>query len=244
MQMSDDELRVAAAEELDWDPRIDSNAITVSATGGVVTLRGTVGSYAEKCDARQDVLRLRGVVSVEDELDVELYDEFRGRDDTELCNTVLQALRLNILVPSTVAARAHDGWVTLTGTATTQFQRAEAEHVTQRLRGVRGITNDITLVPFGPSTGDLAPAITKAMHRCARLDASRIEVTSASGTVTLRGTVSTWADHDDALTAAWNAPAVVHVVDDILVTWADPPPHLLAGHTDTEREECPDGLHG
>jgi osmotically-inducible protein OsmY len=130
---------------------------------------------------------------------------------------VLQALTLNSLVPSTIDATVTDGWVTLTGTASSQFQRAEAEHATIRVGGVCGITNDVQLVPFGPSAGDVAAAITKAMHRNARLDASNVSVQSSSGTVTLRGTVPSWADHDDALVAAWNAPGVVNVIDDMQV---------------------------
>jgi osmotically-inducible protein OsmY len=68
MQIADHELTSAVAEELDWDPKIDSNAVTVSADAGVVSVRGTVGSYTEKCEVKWDVLRVRGVVRVEDQL--------------------------------------------------------------------------------------------------------------------------------------------------------------------------------
>lgn len=217
MQITDGELMSAVADELDWDPRIDSSAVRVEAVAGVVTLCGTVGSYAEKREAARDVQRIRGVLRVDDKLEVELLDEFRRVGDTDLRDAVLQALRLDGLVPSTITARAADGWVTLTGTASSQFQRAEAERVSERIPGLRGITNDIGLMPFGPSTGDVAGAIVKAMGRNARLDASNVSVASSNGTVTLRGTVGSWADHDDAVATAWNAPAVLHVVDDLVV---------------------------
>ena len=34
-----------------WDPKLDSQAIAVSADDGAVTLRGTVGSFREKREA-------------------------------------------------------------------------------------------------------------------------------------------------------------------------------------------------
>ena len=151
---------------------------------------------------------------MEDALDVALLDEYR-RDDADLRGAVLQALALDNLVPSTIDAKVEDGVVTLTGTASSQFQRADAEQVTVRVRGVCDITNDIQLVPFGPAAGDVSDAITKALQRSARLATSNISVKSASGTVTLTGTVSSWGDHDEALIAAWNAPGVVNVVDDL-----------------------------
>lgn len=217
MQVIDAELRTDVEEELDWDPKVDSSAVAVEANGGVVTLRGTVGAYTEKCEAKRDALRVQGVVRVEDELVVELLDEYR-RDDADVRGAVLQAMALNSFVPSTVDAKVSDGWVTLTGTASSYFQRADAEHVAGRVRGVCGVTNDVQIVPFGPSVSDVSAAITKALQRNARLDASNIEVHSSSGTVTLDGTVASWSEHDDALLAAWNAPGVVNVIDNLKVT--------------------------
>src|ERR1700759_1463214 len=46
--MTNDELRLDVAAELSWDPKVDSRQIAVSADGGAVTLRGTVGSLREK----------------------------------------------------------------------------------------------------------------------------------------------------------------------------------------------------
>ena len=217
MQMTDDELRSDVEEEIHWDPKVDSSAVAVTANSGVITLRGSVGAYTEKCEAKWDALRVQGVVRVDDELVVELLDEYR-RNDADLRGAVLQALSLNSLVPSTIDATVDDGWVTLKGTASSQFQRAEAEQATIRVRGVCGITNDVQLVPFGPSAGDVSAAIVKAMQRNAALDPTDISVKSSSGTVTLSGTVRSWAEHDDAILAAWNAPGVVNVLDDLRVT--------------------------
>ncbi len=83
--------------------------------------------------------------------------------------------------------------------------------------GVISVVSDIDLVPPGPSEADLKHSIKKAMERNAKLDAENVSVESSNGTVTLRGTVSSWADHDEAVSAAWAAPGVTRVKDHILV---------------------------
>jgi len=217
--MTDEDLRSAVADELVWDPKMDSAAVAVSAKDGVITLRGTVGSFAEKRDARWDAERVYGVIDVNDELEVELLSE-DIREDADLRGAVLQALMLNCLIPSaTIDAWVDDGWVTLSGRASWQFQRDEAEHVTGRILGVRGVFNDVALVAAGPGADGLEEAITKAMERNARLDASNVSVESSAGTVMLIGTVSSWADHDEALRAAWAAPGVATVVDQLRVAY-------------------------
>ncbi len=215
--MTDEDLQRAVADELAWDPKVDNSAVAVEANDGVITLRGTVGNLPEKTDAKLDAQRLAGVLRVDDELEVALLDENR-RPDADLRGAVLRALELDSRVPASVDAQVDAAWVTLTGTATWQFQREEAEQVAGRVPGVRGVGSDIKLVPAGPSAGDVKQAITQAMQRSARLDASKISVECSSGTVTLSGTVSSWADHDDAIIAAWKAPGVVNVIDDVQVT--------------------------
>ena len=45
--MTNDDLQLDVAAELSWDPKVDSQAIAVSADDGTVTLRGTVGNLRE-----------------------------------------------------------------------------------------------------------------------------------------------------------------------------------------------------
>jgi osmotically-inducible protein OsmY len=132
---------------------------------------------------------------------------------------VLQALMLDSIVPSTIDAKVDDGKVTLTGTAPWRFQRDEAESVAGNVRGVISVENDVDLVPPRPSANDVQHSIKKAMERNAKLDADSVTVESDNGTITLRGTVSSWADHDEAVDAAWAAPGVTRVKDHIRVAY-------------------------
>src|SRR4051812_28803531 len=212
--MNDQELVANVIDELFWDPKIDSLSIAVSANGGVVTLRGTVGSFRQKREAKKAAERVWGVVSVGNEIDVELMGEQR-REDADLRGDVLQALMLNSLVPTSVDAWVENGVVTLTGTVDWQYQRDEAEFVAGNLLGVVAIENDIYLADTAPSPTDVENKIKKAFKRNAKLDADQLVVATSNGTVTLSGQVRSWDEHDAALTAAWAGPGV-KAVDDLL----------------------------
>jgi len=212
--MNDNELVANVIDELFWDPKIVTESIAVSADGGVVTLRGTVGSFRQKREARKAAERVWGVLSVDNELDVELMGEQR-REDADLRGDVLQALMLDSLVPTTVDAWVENGFITLTGTVDWQYQRDEAEFVAGNLLGVVGIENDIYLVDTTPSPTDVENKIKKAFKRNAKLDADQLTVSTSNGTVSLSGQVRSWDEHDAAITAAWAGPGV-KAVDDLL----------------------------
>ena len=216
--MSDHDLEHYVSDELHWDPKIDDSAIAVSADDGVVTLRGTLASFRQKRDAKKDAQRVYGVKSVRNDLEVRILNDDR-RADADLRGDVLQALMLDGVVPSTIDAKVDAGRVTLTGTAPWMFQRDEAELIAGNVRGVTSVEDDIDLVPPGPSAHDVAHSIKKAMERSAKLDAESVEVKSENGTITLNGTVGSWADHDEAVDAAWAAPGVTRVKDHITVLY-------------------------
>jgi osmotically-inducible protein OsmY len=216
--MSNNDLQRYVSEELYWDPKVDSEAIAVSVDNGVVTLRGTVGSFREKREAKQDAERVYGVTDVKNDLEVRILTDQRS-SDAELRGNILQAMMLDSLIPATIDAKVDEGVVTLTGKANWQFQRDEAESVAGNLLGVMGVKDEIDLIPPGPTAHDVEHSIKKAMERNAKLDAESVSVESSDGTITLRGTVGSWADHDEAVEAAWAAPGVTNVKDHILVAY-------------------------
>ncbi len=218
--MTNDDLQLDVAAELCWDPKVDSRAIAVSADDGAVTLRGTVGSFREKREAEKAATRVYGVTEVSNELQVQMLNGSK-RDDADLRGDVLQALMLDSLVPKTVDAKIQDCFVALTGTAEWQYQRDEAEFLTASVPGVLGIRNDITLTST-PDGRDIKSDISDAFRRSARLDAEELSVdTTSYGAVILAGAVSSWAEHDEAVAAAWSAPGVTEVDDRIVVEYVE-----------------------
>jgi osmotically-inducible protein OsmY len=216
--MSNDDLANDVIEELKWDPKVKSETIAVLADDGVVTLRGSVGSLREKREAKNAAARVYGVRSVDNHLQVRLPG-FDSRDDAELRGDVLQALMLDSLVPSTVEANVTDGHVRLSGTAEWKYQRDEAEFVAGNVRGVVDVWDDVELTGPPPVADDVRHSIKKALERNAKLDAKELKVETEDRTVTLKGTVGSWAEHDEAVAAAWAAPGVQKVKDHILVAY-------------------------
>jgi osmotically-inducible protein OsmY len=216
--MSNDELRIDVADELLWDPKVDNEAIAVIADDGAVTLRGTVGSLRERREATKAVKRVYGVKQIHNELRVKLLNEER-RDDADLAGAVLQTLMLSRVVPSSIDVTARAGLVTLTGTANYQFEREEAEFAAENVEGVAWVDNAIELTAPPPDAGDVKHSIRKALERDAKLDADALSVHSSNGTITLSGTVRSWAEHDAAVNAARAAPGVSNVDDRILVDY-------------------------
>ena len=216
--MTNKTLERHVTDELWWDPKIESEAIAVSADDGIVTLRGTVGSFRQKREAKRAAERVYGVRNVNNRLDVRVRTEHR-RQDAEIRGDVLQALMLDTVVPTTINATVKDGVVTLTGTAEWRYQRDEAEFLAANVLGVIDIENDVDILSPRPVAGEIHHSIAKALERDAMLDAENIAVSSSHGRVTLTGSVRSWSERDVALAAAWSAPGVITVDDRLRVKY-------------------------
>jgi osmotically-inducible protein OsmY len=111
-------------------------------------------------------------------------------------------------------------FITLTGTAEWQYQRDEAEFVASNIAGVLDVFDDIEHAGAAPNGGDVKHSIKKAFKRNAAIDADDLDVsTGDDGTVTLNGTVNSWAAHDEAIAAAWAAPGVTSVQDEMTIAY-------------------------
>jgi osmotically-inducible protein OsmY len=206
-------------EELEWEPSVDSSHIGVAAIQpGVVTLTGEVATYAEKISAERAAKRVLGVHAVANDIEVRPIGAFK-RTDTELAQAVLRALEWDIAVPhDKIRVQVDDGWVTMEGEVALQFQRAAAEQAVRRLSGLRGLTNHIKLqVGASVRPAEVKDRIEAALRRSAEIDARGIQVDTKDSTVILRGRVRTWAEREEAERAAWGAPGVLAVKDELIV---------------------------
>lgn len=216
MLKTDTQLQHDIMEELRWDPALNRAEIGVAVKEGVVTLSGEVDSYAKKFAAVRAAERLQGVRAIAEELTVVL-PSLSKRTDTEIAHAVADRLQWDITVPAgSVRARVEDGWVWLDGEVEWQYQRAAAEHTVRFLTGVKGVTNMITLKKQA-SVVDVRQRIDAALKRHAELDAHQISIEALEGKVILRGKVRSWAERGDAEQAAWSAPGVTAVDDQLAV---------------------------
>lgn len=215
--MTDYDVREGVTNELAWSPKVDADRIAVSVSDGAVTLTGQVGSYLEKWEADRIAKRVYGVTGVANDLQIDINGT--STKDTDLLQRVLQALEWNLEVPSgVVKPTVSNGWVTLSGNVTWNFQREAAESCVRSLSGVIGVTDEITL-EIQPTPKDVSKRITDALSRNAQLDARRISVKTDGNTAVLDGSVSSWAERDEAETAAWSAPGVNVVRNNLEVSY-------------------------
>ncbi len=147
MDLTNDRIIDDVRAELASDPRLPApGEIAVESFGDAVTLRGTVGSFAQQRAAVADARRTRGVVDVYNELDVRILDRHR-REDAEIRGAALQRLAWDTEIPADyLDVHVDDGWVTLKGDVDFQFQSALAFDDVSRLYGVTGVTNEIKVV--------------------------------------------------------------------------------------------------
>jgi osmotically-inducible protein OsmY len=216
LKRRDDNIRDHVLFELKSDPRITSSDIAAAVKDGVVTLSGFVTSYWEKDAAEKAAKRVYGVKGVANDIEVKPSSI---QTDPEIARDVVHELERHIGIPSDrITVTVKNGWATLEGSIGVewQYQKILAESAVKKLRGVTGITNDIAVKPQ-VSPQEARSQVEEALRRSAALDARRIRVEVEGSTVTLYGSVRSWAEMSEAERAAWSVPGATKVENNIIV---------------------------
>ena len=212
----DAELRKDVIAELNWDPAVVSTAVGVAVKDGVVTVSGHLDDYAQKFAIERALQRVHGVKAIALELDVKLSPQHK-RSDTQIAEAVEQTLKRTTLSAHRVSFTVESGFVTLHGELDWEYERQSVERAIRPLLGVVGISNQITLKPR-PVPADITQRIANALQRQALHEAKSILIDVDGSTVTLQGQVHSWRDHNAIQAAAWAAPGVQSVNNELRVT--------------------------
>jgi osmotically-inducible protein OsmY len=216
--MTDHELKMAVAAELDWAPEVSADQVGIAVNQGTVILSGEVATYLEKRAAVNAALRVRGVTAVADEIAVE--HEFGRRDDVDIARDAAAAIRADVaLVDADLQVTVEDGRVSLTGSVPWNYQRAAAERTVSRIRGVSAVYNRVTLRPTRPfAAGEARKRILEAFERTTEADAQSIAVDVEGTEIVLSGSVRTPTESARAEQVAWSTPGVTEVRNELLIS--------------------------
>ena len=219
---TDSELQRDVMTELKWEPTIRAAEIGVGVKDGVVTLTGVVDSYAKKWAAERAARRVYGVKAVGEDIKVSLPRSYK-RTDEDIAQSAKNAIEWNVWVPrDRVKVMVRNGLITLSGDVDEYYQKTYAVDAVLHLIGVLGVINSITIKPPVPTVKafEVKNDIREALKRNARLrlDAEKIQVEISGSKVILRGSVGSWADYDEAGYAAYCAPGVSEVENNLRVT--------------------------
>ncbi len=211
---TDKQLRDEVEEELDFDPFINPAQIGVEVTDRVVTLSGHPSSYAEKVAAEKAAQRVSGVKAVVVDMHVRLPNDDVHTDE-ETASAVRSMLHWMVgLEEDAVKVQVENGWVTLHGKVDSPRRSYLAARTIGQMRSVTGVTNLIEVSARKAASG-VTDNIVKALQRHAERAAKHIQIKVRDGTVTLTGKVASYAERSLARGAAWSAPGVHAVVDDL-----------------------------
>lgn len=203
-------------DELAWHPNIDETQIGVIVKNGIVTLTGTVDSYSKKIAAEKAVKGVYGVKAVAEDIEVK-FSSNKVKSDTDIAKAVVDALKWKSSVPENdIKVKVEDAWVYLSGDVKWSYQKNAAKRTVEELTGVKGVVNSITLKqtvePF-----EIKNRIKKAFKRSAELEAKNIQVKVDGHIVTLNGAVHSLAEKEEARRAAFFAPGVTKVENNLKV---------------------------
>lgn len=218
MKRTDGQVQHDVIAELDWEPSVDHADIGVAVNDGVVTLSGYVKSYPEKMAAEKAARRVAGITAIAEEIKVRFASDPKTADH-EIAKRIIDMFSWNVSIPhDKIKVKVEHGWVTLTGIVDWFYQSNEARKVAGKVSGVLGVSNLLEVRNL-PTSRDVKDRIMAAFKRQADLDAATVTVVTDGGTVRLGGKVKAWNERGIAERAAWAAPGVTKVEDNIVVAF-------------------------
>jgi osmotically-inducible protein OsmY len=203
---------------LKWEPLLHAAEIGVSVNSGVVTLTGMVDNYAKKSEAESAAKNVLGVTAVIEKIEVH-FAHTDKKEDSDIAPKVVSALKWNWAVPSdSIKVKVEKGWVTLEGQMNWQYQKDAAKKAVKNVDGVKGVL-DLMVVKSQSKDAIEQTDIEQALARNWSIDDKAVHVKVLGNNVTLKGTVHSLYQKEEASRIAWKAPGVWDVDNQLRIEY-------------------------
>ncbi len=216
-ELSDARITTAIETALTIDQQVSAHLIDVQTNNGIVTLTGTVDDLLASERAVKIAGTVKGVRSVINKLDVKTA----ARTDRKIKNDVEVFLASDPATESyEVNVSVDDGMVTLSGSVDSWAEKQLAATVAKSVRGVTGITNNITIA-YDTQRADfeLKTEIERRLAVDPYIDEALIDVAVEGGNVTLSGSVGSLDEKTMAVNKSWVAGVESVDDSDLKVQW-------------------------
>lgn len=231
MDRPDDEVEAEIRRRLRWDVWVDDSLIDVEVNDGKVTLRGKVGSAAEKSRAFGDAM-IAGVTTVDSsELGVDwtLRDKMRKKSEYTLTSDekIKKAIKEAFIYdprisPFDTRVKVTDGVATLSGVVRSLKAKNAAEEDAESTVGVWRVKNYLRVRPsVRPGDEAVAQKVEEAFSRDPYLSPREIAISVRNGKVYLYGTVESSFERDHAYEVTSNVKGVAEIKNNLKAyeTW-------------------------
>jgi osmotically-inducible protein OsmY len=215
---TDLELQTDIQNAIKREPLLNVAEIGVIVKDGIVSLTGTVDSYAKKIEAELATKKVIGVKALVENIEVKFPDAW-NKTNAEIATEVLNALKSNSSIPQEkITVRVEGGWVSLEGELCWNYQREAAKNAVNYLTGVKGVTNNIAIKSETKDIIEQAE-VKNALDRILGCNDLDIHVNVSGTKVVLTGTVSTIYIKEEASRIAWSTPGIEDVENNIEVDY-------------------------
>jgi osmotically-inducible protein OsmY len=212
----DKELQRVVEAQLHSDRTLEPANITITVRDSVVTLGGFARSFRQRRRVVAAVEKVSGIAAIVNGIEVRVPILHR-RPDPEIARDVVETLRLELPdAAENLKVTVDDGFVVIEGEVDSDFDREEAELAIRLQPGVKGTRNLIRLKSHSLAS-EVKQRVGAALERNVLIDADQIEVEIEDSEVTLRGTVRSFVERNEAERVARDLPGITHVQNEIRV---------------------------
>lgn len=199
------------------------SGVQVAVQDGMVTLSGSVPLYADKQDAQKNAGKVKNVVSVVNDIEVQAGES----TDQQLADKIGKQLAYDRVgygnAFNAITASVQNGVVTLGGHALGPVAKQSALNIAKRTPGVTNVIDNIQVDPVSPMDDRLRVQVARTVYGYPSLNkyainpANPIRITVINGHVILSGVVDNESDKNVAGIQANSVPGVFSVTNNLQV---------------------------